>query len=56
MHTKTNLSFLRNEFSKIFEELFTITLFTAMTQINDQTKNKKRKQMSIPSDSVRVDI
>ena len=28
--------FLRNEFSKIFEEIPTMTLFTAMTYINEQ--------------------
>ena len=34
----SNMPFLRNEFSKIFEELFTITLFSKMKIIYDQTK------------------
>ena len=39
----SNMPFLRNEFSKIFEDLFTMTLFSKMTQIYDQTKNYKSK-------------
>ena len=35
----STMPFLRNEFSKIFEEIFTMTLFTKMTHIYDQTKN-----------------
>ena len=35
----SNMPFLRNEFSKIFEDLFTITLFPMKTHISDQTKN-----------------
>ena len=31
------MPFLRNEFSKIFEKLFTMTLFSEMTQISDPT-------------------
>ena len=30
---------MRNEFSKIFEDFFTMTLFTEMAHIYDQTKN-----------------
>ena len=33
--------FLRNELTIIFEELFTVKLFTEMTQIYDQAKRKK---------------
>ena len=36
-----NVPFLRNEFSKIFEDFFTMTLFTKMTHIYDQTKKLK---------------
>ena len=35
----SNMPLLRNEFLKIFEDLFTMTLFTKTTQIYDQTKN-----------------
>ena len=35
----SNTPFLRNEFSKSFEDCFTITLLTKMTHIYDQTKN-----------------
>ena len=34
------MPFLRNEFSKIFEKLFTMTLFSEMTQISDPTALK----------------
>ena len=34
-----NIPFLRNEFLKVFEDLFTMTLFTKMTHIYGQTKN-----------------
>ena len=34
-------SFLRNEISKISEDLITMTLLTEMTYINDQKKNWK---------------
>ena len=37
----SNMSFLRNKFSKIFEKLFTIMQFSKMKIIYDQTKNKK---------------
>ena len=37
------MSFLRNEFLKIFEDLFTKALFTETTHIYDQMKNKKIK-------------
>ena len=37
------MPFLRNEFSKNFEDLFTMTLFAKMTHIYDQTKDKKLK-------------
>ena len=37
------MPFLRNEFLKIFEDLFTMTLFTKITHIYDQTKNEKLK-------------
>ena len=30
------MPFLRNEFSKIFEDFYTVTKFTKMTQISDQ--------------------
>ena len=33
--------FLRNEFPKIFDDLFTVTLFIEMTQINAKTKKIK---------------
>ena len=33
------MPFLRNEFSKVFEDLFTIALFRKMTHIYDQMKN-----------------
>ena len=36
---KSNMPVLRNEFSKIFVDLFTKTLFTKMTHIYDQTKD-----------------
>ena len=39
----SSMVFLRNEFSKISEELFTITKFTKITYINGQTKNQKLK-------------
>ena len=32
------MPFMRNEFSKIFEDLFTMTKFTEMTHIYDLTK------------------
>ena len=32
-HLNSNMSFLRNEFSKIFEDLFTMTLLTEMAHI-----------------------
>ena len=35
----SNMPLLRKEFSKIFEDLFTITFFKAMTNIYDRTKN-----------------
>ena len=35
------MPFLRNEISKIFEDLFTMTLLSKMTHNNDPTKNKK---------------
>ena len=35
------MPFLRNEFSKIFEDFFTMTQFTEMTHIFDQTENEK---------------
>ena len=38
-----NMPFLRNEFLKIFEDLFILTLFSKMTDIYDQTKNLKLK-------------
>ena len=38
----SNMPFLRNGFSKIFEDICT-TLFTEMTHINDGTKNWKLK-------------
>ena len=41
------MPFLRNEFSKIFEDLFTMKLFTEMTQIYDQANIKKNQ----PEDS-----
>ena len=34
----SNMTFLRNDFFFIFEDLFTTTLLTKMTHINDQTK------------------
>ena len=37
------LRILRNEFSKIFEDLFTMTKFTKITDIHDQTKDLKLK-------------
>ena len=39
----SNMPFLRNELLKIFEDLFTMKLFTNMTHIYDQTKNQKLK-------------
>ena len=44
-----NMPFLRNEFSKIFEELFTITYFPMMKIIYDQTKNLKLKLKTLIS-------
>ena len=38
-----NMPLSRNEFSKIFEDLFTMTLFEKMTDIYDRTKNRKLK-------------
>ena len=35
----SNMLFLRNEFSKIFEDLFMMTQFTEIAQIFDLTKN-----------------
>ena len=35
----STMPFLRNEFSKIFEDIFTMTFFTKVTNINDHTKN-----------------
>ena len=63
----SNMPFLRNEFSKIFQDLFTMTLFTKMTHIYDQTKNNKLKlktwiwrwwyfEIWVPSDSLGVNI
>ena len=40
----SSMPFLRNEFSKIFEDLFTVTLFTEITRMFDRTKNFKLKQ------------
>ena len=34
-----NTSFLRNEFPKIFKDLFKITLFTKIAHFYNQTKN-----------------
>ena len=42
----SNKLFLRNAFSQIFEDLFTMTLFTKITHIYDQTKNYKLKLRS----------
>ena len=39
----SKMPFLRNEFSKIFEDLFTVTLFTKMIHFYDQTKNLELK-------------
>ena len=39
----SNMPFLRNEFSEKFEEIFTITIFPEMTDIYDQTKQRKIK-------------
>ena len=39
----SNMPFLRYEFSKIFGELFTITEFTMINYIYNQTMNKKLK-------------
>ena len=36
----SNMPFLRNEFSKIFEDLFTMREFTEMTHIHDRPKLK----------------
>ena len=35
----SNMPFLRNEFSKIFEDFFTMALFSEMTHIYDLSKN-----------------
>ena len=35
----SDMTFFRNEFSKIFEDLFTMTLFANINHINDKTKN-----------------
>ena len=35
----SNMTFLRNEFSKNFGDLLTMTYFAEMTHIHDQTKN-----------------
>ena len=35
------MPFLRNEFPKIFDDLFTVMLFIEMTQINVKTKKLK---------------
>ena len=37
------MPFLRNEFSKIFKDLFTMMLFTEMTHFYDQTNLKLKK-------------
>ena len=39
----SNIQFLRNEFSKISHDLFTMTLLTATIHINDKTLNQKLK-------------
>ena len=38
-----SMPFLRNEFSKIYEDSFTMTKFSEMTHDYDQTKKKKLK-------------
>ena len=35
----SNMPFLRNEFPKLFEDLFAKTLFTKINHFYDQTKN-----------------
>ena len=42
-HQKSIMPFLRNEFLKIFEDLFTMTEFTKMTHIYVRTQNWKSK-------------
>ena len=37
------MPFLRNEFSSLFEDVFTVTSFKKMTNFHDQTKNQKLK-------------
>ena len=39
----SNMPFFRNEFSKIFEDFFTMTLFKMITHIYDLTANLKLK-------------
>ena len=39
----SNMPLLRNDFSKIFEDLFTMTWFAKLTHIYDDTKNQKLK-------------
>ena len=43
----SKMSFLRNEFSDIFEGLFTMMLFPTMNYTNDQTKIQKIKAEDI---------
>ena len=38
LNQNSNMPFLRNKFSKIFEERFTITKFWKIMKIYDQTK------------------
>ena len=46
LYHNSHKPFLRNEFSEIFEDLFTLTLLTKTTDINDRTKNLKLKSKS----------
>ena len=36
----SNMPFLRNEFSKMFDALFTTTIFKEITHVYDQTENQ----------------
>ena len=46
------MPFLRNEFLKIFEDVFTKMLFTEMTHIHDQRK----KELKIKAEDLRVTL
>ena len=48
VNENSNMSFLKNEFSDIFESFFTMTLLPKMNYTNDQTKIQTIKAEDIP--------